>query len=62
MRSQLLGSIPSPNPRRMEASRALPAQGDLVNSKSKPIVRLMVRSKETDRELGRGIEVIENRE
>jgi hypothetical protein len=34
MRSQLLGSIPSPNPRRLEASRA-PIQGnDMVNSMS----------------------------
>jgi hypothetical protein len=63
MRSQLLGSIPSPNPRRLEASRALPTQGDWINSTSiisASLARLMSRSEETDRKLRRGIEVIEN--
>lgn len=36
MRSQLLGSIPSPNPRRMEASRYAPSQGDMISSMSIP--------------------------
>jgi hypothetical protein len=34
MRSQLLGSIPSPNPRRLEASRYPQGNSDLVNSMS----------------------------